>query len=108
MLPALGETSWLAAVVESERSVAGDVLWRNGHMVLDWRRRASMMVNGEGRRKRGEGDFDRCVEEDCQRMVAAENLEDVWSGQDARTQIISYADVRDRLSGRRRHQMDVQ
>lgn len=46
MLPALGETSWLAAVVESERSVAGDVLCRNGHMVLDWRRRASMMGNG--------------------------------------------------------------
>jgi hypothetical protein len=47
---------------------------------------------------------------DCQRMcmVAAENLEDIRSGQDARTQIISYADVRDRLSGRRRHQMDVQ
>jgi hypothetical protein len=45
MLPALGETSWLAAVVvESERSVAGDVLWRNGHMVLDWRRRASMIA----------------------------------------------------------------
>ena len=45
---------------------------------------------------------------DCQRMVAAENLEDVWSGQDARTQIISYAELGDRLSGRRRHQMDVQ
>jgi hypothetical protein len=43
MLPAPGETSWPAAVVESERSVAGDVLERNGHMVLDWRRRASML-----------------------------------------------------------------
>lgn len=43
MLPAPGDTSWLAAVVERERSVAGDVLWRNGHMVLDCRKRASMM-----------------------------------------------------------------
>jgi hypothetical protein len=25
--------------------VAGDVLERNGHMVLDWRKRASMVVN---------------------------------------------------------------
>jgi hypothetical protein len=46
MLPAPGETSWRAAavVVERERSVAGDVLWRNGHMVLDWRKRDSMLV----------------------------------------------------------------
>jgi hypothetical protein len=46
MLPAPGETSWPAAVVESERSVAGDVFERNGHMDLDWRRRASMMKAG--------------------------------------------------------------
>jgi hypothetical protein len=46
MLPAPGETSWPAAVVESERRVAGDVFERNGHMDLDWRKRASMLVNG--------------------------------------------------------------
>lgn len=45
MLPATGETSWPAAVVERERRVAGDVLERNGHMDLDWRKRASMMFN---------------------------------------------------------------
>jgi len=44
MLPAPGETWWLDAVVESERSVAGDVFERNGHMVLDWRRMDSMMA----------------------------------------------------------------
>lgn len=46
MLPAPGETWWVAAaaaVVESERSVAGDVFDRNGHIDLDWRRRASMI-----------------------------------------------------------------
>jgi hypothetical protein len=46
MLPAPGEAWWVAAaaaVVESERSVAGDVFDRNGHMDLDWRRRASIM-----------------------------------------------------------------
>jgi hypothetical protein len=32
--------------VESERRVAGDVFERNGHMDLDWRKRASMLVNG--------------------------------------------------------------
>jgi hypothetical protein len=32
-------------VVERERSVAGDVLWRKGHIDLDWRKRASMLVN---------------------------------------------------------------
>lgn len=47
MLPAPGETSWPAAVVERARSVAGDVFERNGHMDLDWRSRASMMVGGE-------------------------------------------------------------
>jgi hypothetical protein len=46
MLPAPGETAWPAAVVESERRVAGEVLCRNGHMDLDWRKRASMMING--------------------------------------------------------------
>jgi hypothetical protein len=46
MLPAPGETSWLTAVVESERRVAGDVLERNGHMDLDWRKRASMVDRG--------------------------------------------------------------
>jgi hypothetical protein len=46
MLPAPGETSWPAAVVERERRVAGEVFERNGHMVLDWRRRASILVNG--------------------------------------------------------------
>jgi hypothetical protein len=46
MLPAPGETSWPAAVVERERRVAGDVFERNGHMDLDWRKRASMLVNG--------------------------------------------------------------
>jgi hypothetical protein len=55
MLPALGETSWEAAVVERERSVAGDVLWRNGHMDLDWRKRASMLVNGSRRWKARRG-----------------------------------------------------
>jgi hypothetical protein len=45
MLPAPGETSWPAAVVDSERRVAGDVFERNGHIDRDWRRRASMMVN---------------------------------------------------------------
>jgi len=47
MLPAPGETSWRAAavvVVERERSVAGDVLCKNGHMDFDWRKRASMLV----------------------------------------------------------------
>jgi hypothetical protein len=46
MLPALGETSWRAAavVVDRERSVAGDVLCKNGHMDFDWRKRASMLV----------------------------------------------------------------
>ena len=46
MLPAPGETWWVAAaaaVVESERSVAGDVFDKNGHIDLDWRRRASMI-----------------------------------------------------------------
>lgn len=62
ILPALGETSWLAAVVESERSVAGDVLCRNGHIVLDWRRRASMMVNGTRRRDWGVCGCESCVE----------------------------------------------
>jgi hypothetical protein len=62
MLPAPGETSWLAAVVESERSVAGDVLWRNGHMVLDWRRRASMMVNGARGQDPGADGCDSCVD----------------------------------------------
>jgi hypothetical protein len=47
MLPALGETSWPAAVVESERRVAGDVFDRNGHMDLDCRRSASILVDGE-------------------------------------------------------------
>jgi hypothetical protein len=42
MLPAPGDTWWLVAVVESERRVAGDVLWRNGHMDRDWRRIVSM------------------------------------------------------------------
>jgi hypothetical protein len=46
MLPAPGETAWAAAVVESERRVAGEVLCKNGHMDLDWRKRASMVVNG--------------------------------------------------------------
>ena len=31
-------------VVERERSVAGDVLCKNGHMDFDWRKRASMLV----------------------------------------------------------------
>lgn len=45
MLPAPGETSWPAAVVERERRVAGEVLERNGHMVLDCRKSASMVVD---------------------------------------------------------------
>lgn len=80
MLPAPGETSWPAAVVESERRVAGEVFERNGHIDLDWRKRASMVVNGvigEGARcdfaqrvcdfwrERGEGE-DRWFEA-CQR-----------------------------------------
>ena len=42
ILPAPGETWCSVAVVESERSVAGDVLERNGHMERDWRRMDSM------------------------------------------------------------------
>ena len=34
------------AVVESERSVAGDVLCRNGHMARDWRKMDSMVARG--------------------------------------------------------------
>ena len=48
MLPAPGDTWWDAAVVESDRRVAGDVLERNGHIDLDWRKRASMMGNCSG------------------------------------------------------------
>jgi hypothetical protein len=47
ILPAPGETWWPVAVVESERKVAGEVLWRNGHMDRDWRRRASIVANFE-------------------------------------------------------------
>jgi len=46
MLPAPGETSWPAAVVERERSVAGEVLERNGQTVLDCRKRVSMAAGG--------------------------------------------------------------
>jgi hypothetical protein len=56
MLPAPGETWWPVAVVESERKVAGEVLWRNGHMDRDWCSRASMVANsscGTSARKRG-------------------------------------------------------
>ena len=48
MLPAPGETWCSVAVVESERSVAGDVLERNGHMERDWRRIDSMADAADG------------------------------------------------------------
>lgn len=44
MLPPPGEALW-ALVVESERRVAGDVFFKNGHMDRDWRRRASMAMD---------------------------------------------------------------
>jgi hypothetical protein len=92
MLPALGETSWEAAVVERERSVAGDVLWRNGHMDLDWRKTASMMVNGARRWKVNPG----VVTRGCDRSHGAEEGEERWVGNGGLgwTQIISYANRR--------------
>lgn len=44
MLPPPGEALW-ALVVESERRVAGDVFFKNGHMDRDWRRSDSMVGN---------------------------------------------------------------
>lgn len=49
MLPAPGETWCWVAVVESERSVAGDVLERNGHMERDWRKIDSMTARAQRR-----------------------------------------------------------
>lgn len=104
MLPALGETSWPAAVVESERSVAGDVLWRNGHIVLDWRRRASILgdVKWQSLGTGGGGGHLGMLLSEGGAKLRIERLEQC---QNARTQIISYAELRARLSGRRRHQM---
>jgi hypothetical protein len=52
MLPAPGDTWCAVAVVESERSVAGDVLERNGHMDRDWRRIDSMTARGVGEERK--------------------------------------------------------
>jgi hypothetical protein len=48
MRPPPGEALWPAFVVDSERSVAGEVFFRKGHMERDWRRRASMVVELDG------------------------------------------------------------
>ena len=49
IVPPPGEACWTEVLVESERSVAGDVLFKKGHIARDWRRRASMMTDGDPR-----------------------------------------------------------
>lgn len=69
-------------------------------MVLDWRRRASMMVNGKRRARIGNV----WLRQES-KNTTVKVREEGWLErcQDAWTQIISYAELRARLSRRRRH-----
>lgn len=49
MAPPPGAVCWTLALVERERRVAVEVLFRKGHMCFDWRRRDSMVAEGDGR-----------------------------------------------------------
>ena len=44
MAPPPGAVCVTVVLMDMERKVAGDVLFRNGHMVRDWRSRASILV----------------------------------------------------------------
>jgi len=46
MAPPPGAACWTLVLVERERRVAGEVLFRNGHMARLWRKRASMVASG--------------------------------------------------------------
>lgn len=49
MAPPPGAVCWTLVLVDMERRVAGEVLFKKGHIALDWRRRASMVkVGSEG------------------------------------------------------------
>ena len=46
MAPPPGAVCWTLVLVDMDLRVAGEVLFKNGHMALDWRRRASMVEVG--------------------------------------------------------------